>query len=96
MVGLQQPALGLQLRAALVELTADLGHGRLDRALLDVVVGRRPDRDVLEVVRDQLAGERIEVLQALDFIPEQGGAERGLRVGRKHLQRLATHAKCPA
>jgi len=65
----------------------------------DTALGRgrfRVKGDVLEVVRDQLAGERIEVLQALDFIPEQGGAERGLRVGRKHLQRLAAHAKRPA
>jgi hypothetical protein len=59
------------------------------------VRGRR-DHDVLEVVDDQLAGQRIEVLQALDLVPEERGPERGLRVGRKDLQRLAAHPERPA
>ena len=37
----------------------------------DVVVGRGPDRDVFEVGRDQLAGERIELGQRLDLVAEQ-------------------------
>ena len=65
----------------------------LDRALLDVVVRRRPDRDVLEVVLDQLAGERVEVLQALDLVAEQRRPEGRLGVGREHLERLAAHAE---
>ena len=65
----------------------------LDRALLDVVVRRRPDRDVLEVVGDQLAGERVEVLQALDLVAEQRRAEGRLLVGGEDLERLAAHAE---
>jgi hypothetical protein len=70
-VRLQQLALRLEVGALLVELAADLLDRAVDRALLDVVVRRGPDRDVLEVVLDELAGERVEVLQALDLVAEQ-------------------------
>ena len=83
-------------RAALVELAPDLGDRVLELALLDVVVRRRPDRDVLEVVEDELARQRVEVLQALDLVAEQRRAERGLGVGREDLERLAAHAEGPA
>ena len=92
-VGLQQLALGLELLAAQVQFGADRLHAVLDRAFLDVVVRRRPDRHVLEVVFDQLAGQRVEVLQALDLVAEQRRAERRLGIGREHLQRLAAHAE---
>ena len=92
-VRLELLALGLELGAALVELARDLGHGRLDRAVLDVVVRRRPDRDVLEVVGDELARQRVEVLQALDLVAEQRRAERGLLVGGEDLERLPAHAE---
>src|SRR3954471_17242210 len=95
-MGLEQLALGLELGAALVELARDLLDRRLDRALLDVVVRRGPDRDVLEVVGDELPGERVEVLQALDLVAEERRAERGLRIGREDLERLAAHAERPA
>jgi hypothetical protein len=49
-VGLEQLALRLELRAALLELGADLRDRALDLPVGDVVVRRRPDRDVLEVV----------------------------------------------
>ncbi len=84
-VALQQLAFGLQLRAALVQLGADVRDGLLDRALPDVVVGRRPDRHVLEVVLDQLAAERVEVLQALDLVAEQRRAVGSLGVRREDL-----------
>src|SRR5205814_5079283 len=90
-VGLEELALRLELGAALVELATDLLDGVLDRPLLDVVVRGRPDRDVLEVVRDELAREGVEVLKALDLVAEEGGAEGGLGVGWVHLQRLAAH-----
>src|SRR4051794_19896290 len=92
-MGLQQLALGLQDCAALVELAADLLDRPLHRALLDVVVRRGPDGDVLEVVLDQLAGERVEVLQALHLVAEQQRAERGLLVRREDLQRVTPHAE---
>ncbi len=92
-VRLEQLALGLQGLAALVELVADLGHGALHRAFLDVVVRGRPDRDVLEIVPDELAGQRVEVLQALDLVAEQQRAERRLLIGREDLQRVPPHAE---
>ena len=79
--------------AALVELVADLGHGALHRAFLDVVVRRRPDRDVLEVVLDDLARHGVEVLQALHLVAEQQRPERRLLVGREDLQRVPAHAE---
>ncbi len=92
-VGLEQLALGLQLLRARVELAADLGHRALHRAFLDVVVRGRPDRDVLQVVHDQLAGQRVEVLQALHLVAEHERAERGLGVGGEDLQRVAADAE---
>ena len=92
-MGLEQLALALQLGAALVELAADLGDRALDRPLLDVVVGRRPDRDVLEVVLDQLAGERVEVLELARPRRRTARAVGGLRVRREDLERLAADAE---
>ena len=77
----------------MVELAADLLDRALHRPFLDVVVRGRPDRDVLEVVHDQLARQRVEVLQALDLVAEQERAERGLGVGGEDLQRVAAHAE---
>ena len=57
--------------------------------LAHVVVRGRPDRDVLEVVLDQLAGDRVEVLQVLDLVAEQHDPVGGLRVGGPDLERLA-------
>ncbi len=77
----------------LVELAADLGHRLLEPALLDVVVRRGPDGDVLEVVLDDLARQRVEVLQPLDLVAEQHRPERGLLVGGEHLERVAADAE---
>ena len=78
---------------ARVELAADLGHRALHRPLLDVVVRGGPDRDVLEVVDDQLARQRVEVLQALDLVAEHQRAEGRLGVGGEDLQRVPAHAE---
>jgi hypothetical protein len=89
----EQLALGLELGTARVQLAADLLDRRLDRALAHVVVRGRPDGHVLEVVLDELAGERIEVLEALDLVAEQCGAVGGLGVGGEDLERFAAHAE---
>jgi hypothetical protein len=78
------------------QLAADLLDGSLDRPLPDVVVGRRPDRDVLQVVGDQLAGERVEMLEPFDFVAEHRRPERGLGVGGEHLERLPADAEAAA
>ena len=95
-VGLQQLALGLELRASLVELAPDLRDRALHRPLLDVVVRRGPDGDVLEIVGEELAGERVEVRQALDLVAEEHGPEGGLRVGGEDLEGLAANPERPA
>src|SRR4028118_2269935 len=69
--GLQELALRLELGAARVQLAADLLDRALDRPVLDVVMRGRPDADVLEVVLQQLARERVEVLDALDLVAEE-------------------------
>ncbi len=94
-VRLEQLPLGLELGAALVELTADLRHRVLDHPLAHVVVRRRPDADVLEVVLDQLAGERIEVLEVLDLVAEQDDPVGRLGVGGEDLERLAPDPEGP-
>ncbi len=73
----------------LVQLGADRLHRGLDRPFLDVVVRGRPDRDVLEIVREQLARQRVEVLQPFDFVAEHRGPEGRLGVRREDLERLA-------
>ncbi len=59
-------------------------------------MGRGPDPHVLEVVLDQLAGERVELLQALDLVAEQHHAEGGLGVGGEDLERLPRTRNVPA
>ena len=55
----------------------------------------RPDRHVLEVVLDQLAGHRVEVLQVLDLVAEEDDPVGRLGVGGEDLERLAAHPERP-
>ena len=68
---------------------ADLGHRVVDHPLAHVVVGRRPDPHVLDVVLEDLAGQRVELLERLDLVAEQHDPEGGLGVGGEDLERLA-------
>ncbi len=95
-VRLEQLALPLELRAARLELGADRGDRALGLAVGDVVVRGRPDRDVLEVVGDQFARQRIELRQRLDVVAEEHGAIGGLGIGREDLERLALDAEVAA
>jgi len=52
----------------------------LHRLLLDHVVARRPYRDVVDHVED-LAGQRVEVLDRLDLVAEELDPIGGLGVG---------------
>jgi len=69
-VGLQLLALRLQLGGAPGHLRADLLDSALESLILGHVVGGRPDGDVIDLVED-LPGQRIEVLDALDLVAEE-------------------------
>ena len=89
-VRLEQPAVLLEHRHLLLELGADLRHGALDRRLRRHVLGRRPDREVVEL-RVDLTGERVEVRDLLDLVAEERDAVGGLGVRRLHLEDVALH-----
>ncbi len=85
---LEHLPLGLQLLDPLVQLVADLADGALDRRLRRHVLGRRPDRDVVEL-REDLAADRVEVRDLLHLVPEERDAVRGLLVRRLDLDDVA-------
>ena len=87
-VRLELLALGLQLGGARVQLGADLLDGALQGLVLGHVVRRRPDGDVVDRV-EHLAGQRVEVLDSLDLVAEEGDPVGGLRVGGHDLEHLA-------
>ena len=87
-VRLQLLALRLQLGGARVQFGADLLDRALQRLVLGHVVGGRPDRDVVDRVED-LAGQRVEVLDPLDLVAEEGDPVGRLGVGGHDLQHLA-------
>jgi hypothetical protein len=51
---------------------------------------------VLDVVPEHLSGQRIELLEMLDFVAEQDDPERGFGVGGKDLEGLAPDPEGPA
>jgi hypothetical protein len=87
-VGLELLAVLLEIRDPVAQLSLDLVDGPLHRLLLDDVVGRGPDRDVIDHVED-LTGEWIEVLDALDLISEELNPICGLGVRRVDLEHLS-------
>ncbi len=91
-VGLELLALRLEQLHLLGQLEADLVHRALHRLFLDRVVARRPDRDVVDHVED-LAGQRVEVLDALDLVAEELDPVRRLGVGGVDLEDLAAGAE---
>ena len=91
-VGLEQAALLLEQRDLLLELVADLVHRPIDRRLGRDVLGRRPDRQVVEL-REHLAGERVEVRDLLDLVAEHRDAVCRLARRGLHLDDVAAHAE---
>ncbi len=75
-----------------VELVADLVERALDRRLRGHVLGRGPDREVLEP-REHLARERIEMRDLLDLVSEHRDAVGGLARGGLHLDDVAADAE---
>ena len=87
-VGLQLLAFLLQLGRARFEFGPDLLDRALDRLVLGHVVRGRPDRDVVDHVED-FPGQRVEVLDPLDLVAEEGDPVGRLGVGGHDLQHLA-------
>ena len=69
---------------------ADLLDRALQRLVAGHVVGGGPDRDVVDRVED-LAGQRVEVLDRLDLVAEERDPVGRLGVGGHDLQHLAAH-----
>ncbi len=93
-VRLQQPVLRLEEGHLLLELVLDLVVGALDRRLRGDVLGRREDRDRVEL-RVDLAREGVEVRDLLDLVAEHRDAVGRLRVGGLDLDHVALHAEPP-
>ena len=87
-MGFQFLAFGLEFLESLVQFGPDRFESALDRVLLGHVMRGRPDRDVLDLVED-LPGQRVEMVNRFDLVPEQHDPEGGLRVGGHDLQHLA-------
>ena len=91
-VRLQLLAFLLELGGAGFEFAADFLDGALDGLVFGHVVRRRPDGDVVDRVED-FAGQRVEVLDSLDLVAEEGDPVGGLGVGGHDLQHLAADAE---
>ena len=89
-VRLQLLALGLQLGGTGIQFGADFLDRPLQRLVSGHVMRGGPDRDVVDRVED-LAGQRVEVLDPLDLVAEEGDAVGRLGVGGHDLQHLAAH-----
>ena len=94
-VCLEHAVLRLELRHLLLELRPKVVDRALDRRLRGHVLGGRPDDEVVEV-RVDLARQRVEVRDLLDFVAEEGDAIRRLDVRRLDLDEVALHAKAAA
>src|ERR1051325_28521 len=77
---------------ALLELGANELHRALERRPLRDEVFRRIDRSAIER-GDRLAGERVDLRDALDFVAPKLDANPLLFVRRKNLDRVAAHPK---
>ncbi len=94
-VRLEHPPLLLERPHLRLELGPQLVDSALDRRLRGDVLGRRPDREVVEL-REHLAGQRVEVRDLLDLVAEQRDSVGSLGVRRLHLDHVALDAEPPA
>ena len=89
---LEQLARGAQLGEPLRQLGANELDRALERRPLRDEVLRRIDRRALEG-RDRLAGEHVDLRDALDLVAPHLDADALLLVRREDLDRVAAHAK---
>ena len=90
--GLERPALGLELADADLHLGLDVDDGFLELVGRRHVVGGRVDVGLL-ALGEQLAGQRVELGDALDLVAEELDADERLVRGRLELERVAADAE---
>ena len=89
---LERPALRLQLADADLHLGLDVDDRFLELVLRRDVVGRRVDVGLL-ALGEELAGQRVELGDALDLVAEELDADQRLLRGRLELERVAADAE---
>ena len=94
-VGLEHLPFDLQPLDAFLQLVPDFGDRTLDRRPRGHVLGRRPDRDVVEL-RVDLTRDRVEVADLLDLVAEEGDPVGRLLVRGLHLDDVALHPEAAA
>ena len=91
-LGLERPALGLELADALLHLRLDVDDGLLELVGRRDVVRRRVDVDLL-ALGEQLAGQRVDLGDPLDLVAEELDPDERLLRGRLELERVAADAE---
>jgi hypothetical protein len=91
MLGLEQLPLGLELGEPFVQLFLDRDERALHALLARDVVRGGEDREVDDLVVDDLAGDGIELRDLLDRVAPPLDAVAGLVVRREHLEGVALH-----
>ena len=84
------PALGFELADPLLHLGLDVDDGLLELVSRGHVVGGRVDVDLL-ALGQELAGQWVQLGDALDFIAEELDADEGLLRSRLELEGVAPH-----
>jgi hypothetical protein len=89
-LGLEELALRLEVREALLELRLDAGDGLAQAVLVGDVVGGGEEGEVLDVAQ-VLAGDEVELGDAVDVVAEHLDADAELLVGGVDLDGVAPH-----
>ena len=90
--GLERPALGFELADPLLHLGLDVDDGFLELVGRRHVVGGRVDVGLL-ALGEELAGQRVELGDALDLVAEELDADERLLGGRLELEGVAADAE---
>ena len=91
-----QLVLGQKKTHPLAQFLLDGFHGAYGRFARCHIMTGREDTEIMNLVKN-LTGQRIEQLDAIDFIIEQTDAYRGFAVlGREYINNIATHPKTAA
>ena len=91
-LSLEQLAFGFELRQSIAQLVLNGLNGSVHLRARGNVMRRRPNGQRLEFV-ELLARHVVDFLDALDFIAPEFHAHRIVGIRRKHIERVAAHAK---